>query len=710
MGDPSSSGARPAPGYGEAHAYAAARSPDELRAEIEKALSTADEDGAALERATRLAEVALVARLAPWRAGSIVPNVRQAIARVARGDDQDAATARLALRLSACYARRGRADDEALRLARYARARLAAGGLAPEDRAFAQEASAHLERAPFLPSIECVAEIVEALDADSVLREARSQLSRQNPGFAALLLELALVRAYGGRRLGPLTPGGIDKGLRTYRESLARGAGRVHGEHAVLLARSYVEGAFVDVRARDHARSVREHLADKIEPDLAPRLASYLDQDAFDESDAELYKRVQGYAKNQPLDLRLDVAIHTQKGNFGVARRLCELELVRRFDAWYMGDPSSNVTRAVSRAAAAGMGLDEAGRWTSCSLASLYAATLEEAPHARALVETVLGQLSGTPELTAALEHAGLDPSVPVGELLQVYRDATDPRARLERFRVLADRAELLPTERAAGEEVLEWLAAQEQAEAGTSGLADVKRRLGDLVEVVVPEAILATATTAIEGTLRNAAAESARRVGKARILRELAKAGVASLDDARTADLAALDKVAWSITQENRVLAALEGLGCGLGGATLVLIDLPALVSVNLNAIAAIATVYGYDAEAPEEVERALQLLALGAQALRADLDQTPVGKVTIRRITGDGVLGGGRAALALRAVAVRLGGRLAKRKLLQLVPVLGSAVGAGLNFHFTLETTRAAFMLYRHRWVLRRARARRS
>jgi hypothetical protein len=251
-----------------------------------------------------------------------------------------------------------------------------------------------------------------------------------------------------------------------------------------------------------------------------------------------------------------------------------------------------------------------------------------------------------------------------------------------------------------------------------------VKKRLGDLVEVVVPEALIATATNTIEAALRDLAAENARGVGgrlldfeivrksfgRQRIARELAKQGVASLADVPGADLAALDRVAWALTHENRLLAGLEGLGCGLGGATLVLFDIPALVSVNLNGIAAIATTYGFDPEAPEEVERALSLLALGPLALKSDLEQAPVGKIAIQRMTGEGALGGGRAALALRAVAVRLGGRLAKRKLLQLVPVLGSAVGAGLNFHFTLETTRSAYMLYRYRWILRRARTSRT
>ena len=690
-------------GHREEHAFVASRSPEEVRGEVERLLNTKDEDGAALERATQLCEMALVARLAPWRAGSVVPNLRRAITQLTRGADQDAVTSRLALRLAACYSRRGRTDDEALRLGRYARSRAAGGGLQPDDRTFAAEAVNHLDRATFVLSLECARDLVDGLDQDGVLREARSQLARKNASLAVLLLELALFRAHGSR-LGPLTATRVERGLEAFRETLAKGGGRSQAELALLLARAYVEGTFVDTRARDHAQAVLAHLDDKLDADLRARLKAYVAEDAFDVADAHVYERVKRHAKEQPLDLRLDVAERMEKGNFAVARRLCELDLVRRFAAWYLGDPATNVARAVSRAASGFEKLDEDARWVACSLAALYAATLEGSRHARALVGAVLEHAGDAPELHAALEHAGLDPGVPPAELRAVYDEATDPGQHAARFRELALRAGLSGEERVAGAEVLAWLREQQEATDGDSGVAYVKRTIGDLVEVALPEALTATATFMIESTLRNVAAESAGRLRRPRILRELARDGIASVESARAAELAKLDRIAWSLTHENRILAALEGLGCGLGGATLVLIDLPALVTVNLNAIAAIATVYGFEAEQQDEIDRALLLLAGGHVAFTRDLEAPSVGRMTVRRIPQGAV--GGRAALALRAVASRVGSRLLKQKLLQLVPVLGGAVGAGLNFHFTHETTRAASMLYRFRWLMRKAR----
>jgi hypothetical protein len=690
-------------GHREEHAFVAARSPEEVRAEVERLLNTKDEDGASLERATQLSEMALVARLAPWRAGSVVPNLRKAIEKLTRGADEDATTSRLALRLAACYARRGRTDDDALRLGRYARSRAVGGGLQPDDRTFAAEAVNHLDRATFVLSLECARSLVEGLDQEGVLREARGQLARKNASLAVLLLELAISRAHRSR-LGVLTATQVEKGLEVFRDTLAKGGGRAHAELALLLARGYVEGNFVDTRARDHARAVIAHLADKIDFDLKAKLEAYVAEDAFDVPDTQVYERVKRHASEQPLDLRLDVAERMEKGNFAVARRLCELDLVRRFAPWYVGDPATNVARAVSRAAQGFQKLDEEARWVACSLAALYAATLEGSGPARALVAAVLEHAGDAPELHAALEHAGLDPGVPPGELRAVYDDATDPGQHATRFAELANRAGLAHEEKRAGAEVLAWLREQQEATDGSTGVAYVKRTIGDLVEVALPEAVTATATFMIEATLRNVAAESAGRLRRPRILRELAQGGIASVESARTADLAKLDKIAWSLTHENRILAALEGLGCGLGGATLVLIDLPALVTVNLNAIAAIATVYGFEPEAQEEIDRALLLLAGGHVAFTRDLEAPSVGRMTVRRIPQGAV--GGRAALALRAVASRVGSRLVKQKLLQLVPVLGGAVGAGLNFHFTLETTRAASMLYRFRWLMRKAR----
>src|SRR5690606_13631094 len=129
------------------------------------------------------------------------------------------------------------------------------------------------------------------------------------------------------------------------------------------------------------------------------------------------------------------------------------------------------------------------------------------------------------------------------------------------------------------------------------------------------------------------------------------------------------LDEVAWSITLENRVAAALEGLGCGLGGPTLVLLDLPMLLLVNLNAIAAIATTYGFDTAQEAERDFAIALLAGGADALRRRLVvEEEQGERLAARPAGRQA---GRGALALHEAAAEVAGRIARQKVLQVVPI---------------------------------------
>jgi hypothetical protein len=222
----------------------------------------------------------------------------------------------------------------------------------------------------------------------------------------------------------------------------------------------------------------------------------------------------------------------------------------------------------------------------------------------------------------------------------------------------------------------------------------------------VTPEALVRSAAAAVEDVLRLAVSGASAALRKDRIVAELARRDprLRSLERIRDGGLELLDEVAWSITHENRVAAALDGLGCGLGGPTLVLVDVPMLLAVNLNAVAAIATVYGFDPGRGAERDFLIALLAGGAPALRQRLALDP--DTAEHDPDGPGPDGprDGRAALELHAAAAEIAARIGRMKLLQVIPILGGAVGAGLNFHYTHGTTKTAVMAYRYRWLLRR------
>lgn len=672
--------------------------PEELTEELDRVLGAADPDrGERLEEAVRLAEMALAARLDPWWTGPPQTNIRRACARL-DGSLADPLAVGLGVRLALGYARLGRVGDEAHRLATLCR-RLAPTGLDHPESAYADEAARYLEKAAFLPSHEYTYDLVRGLEADEAFAVANTQLGRQNPSFAALLVELYFVRALDDWYVGPVLPN-VERALRRYRSERPDAL----AELAVLLARSYVKGAFVDLRARDHVLAVLEgEEAHLLGPEEAIGFQEYVDRDCFD------YPYEHSYARVKELDadeLAAAVRRHVRNGALNAGQQLLEMALVRRLAPWRIGDPLVCLESAVDRYAAAGPGATPELDWPARYLAGLYIATLQGSRHARRLVHAVVGLQTTSPEFREAIDAAGIPGDVSVDELHRLYREVVEVEARVAAFGAEADAAGgLSDYERAAYAEVLEFLEADDPFI-----LSGFTRTIGDLAEVVAPASLIRTVTAGVENVLRLAVSGTSRVLRRERILGQLARKDPAlrSLERIREADLELLDETAWEITRENRIAAALEGFGCGLGGPSLVLVDLPALVLVNLNAVAAIATVYGYDLDEDGEREFAVALTAGGALALRqlaaAEAAEPADG-------SGEGRLRGavrhhvaGNAALALHGAATRMATRLVKQKVLQLVPIVGGAVGAGINFHFTHVTTRTAVMAYRLRWLMRR------
>ena len=687
--------------------------PQRLLDEVDRVLGAAKREvGEPLEQAVRLSEMALVARLDPWWTGPPQGNLRQAIARVER-NLHDPLALSLGLRLAAGYTRLARVDDEAHRLARLG-ARLVDTGLAHPEAGYAREAARHVETGLFLPSAHYVYALVRGLTAEEAGALVAAQLTRGNPTFAALAAEMHLVRALDDWYVGPPLPN-VEGALEAYR---ATRPAELH-DVAVLLARAYVKGGSVDLRARDHVQAVLAgDEAQLLGPDEAVGLQEYVDRGCFDYPYGHLYAEAKRYA---PDELRAAVRRHTRSGNLAASQRLCEMILVRRLDDWYVGDPSPNVRAAIDRYLEAGPGRDGAGEggadevtWCARYLAGLYAATLDGSGHARALVRGTVAREPDAEPFVEALRAAGIPADVTVEELYEVFQSVVEIEARVDAFRAMAEAAgdqQLTEYEREAYAEVLRFLERGER-----TVVDDVAQTLGSLVEVMVPDALLRSVAGIVEGALRVALDGASATLRRDRILGELSRRDPAlrSLERIRTARLDVLDEVAWSLTLENRVVAALEGLGCGLGGVTLVLVDLPMLVLVNLNALAAIATCYGFDVDAPEEREFLVALLAGGAGALRHVVAGGAPGHTTesaagaaageLLADARDDLLAGNRAALALHTAAARIASRLAKQKLVQVLPILGGAVGAGLNFHFTHTTTRTAVMAYRYRWLMRR------
>ncbi|UWQ21376.1 EcsC family protein [Jannaschia sp. W003] len=119
-------------------------------------------------------------------------------------------------------------------------------------------------------------------------------------------------------------------------------------------------------------------------------------------------------------------------------------------------------------------------------------------------------------------------------------------------------------------------------------------------------------------------------------------------------------------------------GAAGGFGGLGTALAELPVTTTVILRAIQAIADEHGFDPEKPEV--RAACLRVFAAAGPLDDDDDTDLSFLTMRlTITGSTMQG------LIAKVAPRLAIPLGQKVAAQMVPVIGAAAGAAINYVFT-------------------------
>lgn len=179
----------------------------------------------------------------------------------------------------------------------------------------------------------------------------------------------------------------------------------------------------------------------------------------------------------------------------------------------------------------------------------------------------------------------------------------------------------------------------------------------------------------------------------------------VESVTNLRSKPLEQLDPLARSYFTENALLAAVEGGGTGLGGAFLIAADVPLLFTINFRLIQQIAAAYGFPLREPSNrplVLAVFNVAASDSREARADaLREISVAAAAF----ASGLEYKGRVSGTFRDQNRHIPREIAKnlvgRKIGQLIPLAGAAVGAGVNYWFTSQTAEAAYMLFRALFV---------
>ena len=180
--------------------------------------------------------------------------------------------------------------------------------------------------------------------------------------------------------------------------------------------------------------------------------------------------------------------------------------------------------------------------------------------------------------------------------------------------------------------------------------------------------------------------------------------------------DLEKLDRIARGYFGTNKVAAALEGAGCGLGGMALIAADIPLLFGIAFRAVQQIGSCYGFDMEDPEMTPVVMSVFNVGSTASStaktAALMDMQVAAVAFGK---NWTYGRVAESTATGAVAVLLKERtkhlpkdiahnITKRKLAQAIPLVGAAVGEGFNYWFLSNTIRVAYMAFREMYLARK------
>ncbi len=154
------------------------------------------------------------------------------------------------------------------------------------------------------------------------------------------------------------------------------------------------------------------------------------------------------------------------------------------------------------------------------------------------------------------------------------------------------------------------------------------------------------------------------------------------------------LDRIADETVRAHMRMAAAEGAGLGIGGVFTVLPDLGILAGITLRMIQKLSLLYGFPYDTEEEEA---ELWIAAASAAGVDISREVMEKQLVSRFV----------PRAIQAIAVSASADIVEKWSARMIPILSSAIGAGLNYYFVkLWGERAIGHLRRKHLQVRRAK----
>ena len=223
------------------------------------------------------------------------------------------------------------------------------------------------------------------------------------------------------------------------------------------------------------------------------------------------------------------------------------------------------------------------------------------------------------------------------------------------------------------------------------------------LVDLVIPEAAL------------HAALEAACKVGEklANPDAVLKQAGVSHIGELFYADMKLCDSLADTAHDRAIAMAAAEGGVTGATGLLGIAVDVPSLMTLALRTIYQTALCYGFELKGEEGRLVVLRVFGIASANSLKEKEAALVSLVAIKQMLQQqtwsqiqqaafATMGKEALMVGLKDLAAQLGINLTKRKALNIVPIVGAAVGAAINASFIKDVGWAARRTFQEMWLL--------
>jgi hypothetical protein len=154
------------------------------------------------------------------------------------------------------------------------------------------------------------------------------------------------------------------------------------------------------------------------------------------------------------------------------------------------------------------------------------------------------------------------------------------------------------------------------------------------------------------------------------------------------------IDVVADDIIRSGMKLAAVEGAGFGLGGLITIVPDLGLLSAITMRTIQKLSLVYGFQFRTDDEIA---ELWIAAASAAGVDITRDLLEKEVVNKFV----------PRVIRRIAARASTEVVEKWAGRVIPLLSSALGAGLNYWFVRAWGERAKAHFRQRHLQLRKQA---